>query len=191
MNGHRCRGGRAPSSYWLHPDPEAVFLHLGVGPGMTLVDAGCGAGDYALHAAGLVGGAGRIVALEREQDTIRALFERVQGQGLTNVHGQVCDITGPLSLEDGAADVVLLATVLHIPAVRERCAPMFREFYRVLRSGGRLGVLDCKKEEASFGPPLHMRLSVEEVEALVLPHGFEFPSALDLGHTNLLCFRRA
>ncbi|THB62754.1 MAG: SAM-dependent methyltransferase, partial [Desulfovibrio sp.] len=49
---HQCRGespgrqGCGPTSFWLH-NPEQVFEHLPMKPGMVLVDAGCGAGEYA------------------------------------------------------------------------------------------------------------------------------------------------
>lgn len=68
---------------------------------------------------------------------------------------------------------------------------MFREFHRVLRPGGTLAVLECKKVEANFGPPLHSRLAESDVRTLVEPHGFRHADTLDTGHANLIRFEAA
>lgn len=179
--------GHGPSSFWLH-EPQAVFSHIGGLAGATLIDAGCGAGEYALFAASLVGKTGRIIALDSSGLSISRLLAGADTQGLRNISGHVCDITNPLPLDNASADVVLLFTVLHIKAVRDRSGAMFSEFHRVLRSGGRLAIIECKKEDADFGPPKAMRLSEQEVEALAAPCGFRKISQHDLGHTHLLCF---
>lgn len=198
MTTHHCREahtrpgavrkGHGPSSMWLH-DAEHVFQEIGLRQGMNVLDAGCGAGEYALHAARRVGERGRVLALDNVQRSIDCLLEEAASQDLRNVSGQACDITTPLALDNASVDVVLLATVLHIRSVRERCAAMFREFRRVLRPSGCLAVIECKKEETGFGPPKEMRLSEEDVRGVVLPCGFNTLSATRFRHTYLLLFQ--
>lgn len=198
MTQHQCRGvhppertarkGHGPSSLWLH-DPELIFRHLGLGPGMVFLDAGCGAGEYALYAADVVGENGRVIALDNVKLSIDVLLEEAEQQGLTNISGQACDITKSLPLESGLVDVILLSTVLPIMKARTQFGPIFPEFHRVLRPEGRLAVIECKKQDANFGPPKHMRLAEEDVEALVLPCGFDKVSELTMEETYLLCFR--
>lgn len=187
-DGRSHHKGRGPSSFWLH-DPKQVFGHIGLGEGMTFVDAGCGPGEYSLYASRLVGAKGKVIALEAGEGFVTGLAREAASQGLSNIIGRVCDITEPLPLESRSADMIFLSTVLHIKDVNAKAGPMFQEFHRVLRPAGRLAVIDCKKEDANFGPPKHMRLSEQEVEAMLLPCGFHKVSELDLGHNYLLCFK--
>lgn len=189
----RCRGaharsGRGPNSYGMQP-PKEVFAALGLRPGDTVVDVGCGAGAYALHAAGMVGPTGHVFALDTRRESIDAVVAEAARQGLAHVQGDVCDVGERLPLEDGVADVVLLFTVLHIPDVRARADTMFGEFRRVLREGGRLAILECRKEDVDFGPPKAMRLDADDVEALARPWGFSSERCLTFAHTYLSCLK--
>jgi len=195
MTDHRhCRGhmtgrkGYGPTSFRLQ-DPEAVFGHLALQTGMVFVDAGCGAGEYSLHAARLLGEKGRVIALDSVELSVERLNGLSREDGEAAVTARVCDITAPLPLDTAGADVIMLSTVLHIKSVRDRAERMFTEFRRVLRPDGMLAVLECRKVEANFGPPLHSRLSPDEVEALAAPCGFRKHSELVLEHTYLACFR--
>lgn len=190
---HQCRGERpgrklsGPTSFWVQ-EPEQVFDHLPMKPGMFFVDAGCGAGEYALFAASRVGEQGQVLALDCLESSIKRLDEVAKKEGVDNLSAQACDITAPLSLETDSADIILLSTVLHIKAVRERAGAVFTEFRRVLRPGGTLAVLENQKVEADFGPPMHMRLSAEDVAELACPCGFSKSSVAYFEHTYLACF---
>ncbi|MEF2229324.1 MAG: methyltransferase domain-containing protein [Pseudodesulfovibrio sp.] len=162
---------------------------MALGKGDVFVDVGCGAGDYSLAAAAIVGETGRVVALDQLQSSIDWLNARGRVPGAAGINGLVCDITDRLPLENGRADVAMLGTVLHIRWVREKADGLLAEIRRILRPGGMLAVLECKKEEADFGPPLHSRLSPEEVAALAAPLGFRKESERILEHTYLACFR--
>jgi len=49
--------------------------------------------------------------------------------------------------------------------------------------------LECWKEDANFGPPLHARLSATDIENLAVPHGFSLCSVLPMMYTYLACFK--
>ena len=100
----------------------------------------------------------------------------------------MADITDPLPIEDCSIDACLLATVLHIPDVSKGRKRLFNEIRRVLKPNGRLAVLECKKEDMPFGPPLHMRLSQEELETFVPEYGFVKIDSVDLGYNYLIQF---
>ena len=194
QNQQHCRGkgsgkkGYGPTSFWLQ-DPEAVFDHLTLREGMIFVDAGCGAGEYSLYAARLLGKRGHVIALDTVETSIEQLNALAREEGKANITGHVCDITAALPLKTNSVDVLMLSTVLHIKSVRDQAESMFSEFKRVLRPDGVLAVLECKKEEANFGPPLHSRLSADDVETLAAPCGFKRYSELNLKHTYLACFQ--
>ncbi|WFS63479.1 methyltransferase domain-containing protein [Pseudodesulfovibrio thermohalotolerans] len=181
------RKGYGPTSFWLQ-EPAAVFAHLDLKPGQVFLDAGCGAGEYSLYAAPLLGETGAIIAVDNIRISTDALNKLPARPGEAPITAFAADITAPLPIEPHSVDVIFLSTVLHIKKVRDRAAEMFREFHRLLRPGSTLAVLECKKVEANFGPPLHSRLSEEDVRALVEPHGFSHASTLDTGHANLIRF---
>jgi ubiquinone/menaquinone biosynthesis C-methylase UbiE len=169
-------------------DPKAVFEHLALQEGIVFVDAGCGAGEYSLYAARLLGEKGHVIALDIAKPSIQWLNTNAREERAANITGYTCDITSSLPLETHSVDVIMLGTVLHIKSVRDRAESMFSEFRRILQPNGMLAVLECKKEEANFGPPLHSRLSANDVERMASPCGFVKHSVLNLKHTYLACF---
>ncbi|THB71694.1 MAG: methyltransferase domain-containing protein, partial [Desulfovibrio sp.] len=142
----------------------------------------------ALFAASLVGEQGRVIALDTLEPSISRLCEIVRQDGVTNLVGQICDITAPIPLAAHSVDLILLSTVLHIKAVQDHAKEMFSEFRGILRTDGTLAVLECQKAEANFGPPLHLRLSAEDVAELAAPCGFVRSSVTSFEHTYLACF---
>src|SRR4051794_41716574 len=52
---------------------------------MRVLDVGCGAGDVALLAAGLVGSDGEVVGVDTDRSALEAARGRAQSLGLTNV----------------------------------------------------------------------------------------------------------
>ncbi|NDV18362.1 methyltransferase domain-containing protein [Pseudodesulfovibrio sp. JC047] len=178
--------GPGPTSFWIQ-SADAVFNHLPLHTGMTFMDAGCGAGEYTLHAARMLGPTGHVIALDTVESSVAWLNTTQHEPGMAPIQGHICDITTPLPFDAQSVDIVLLGTVLHIKAVRNRATAMFAEFNRVLRPNGTLAVLECKKEEADFGPPLHSRLSIQDVQAMAAPVGFHTASTHRFTHTYLLC----
>jgi ubiquinone/menaquinone biosynthesis C-methylase UbiE len=184
-HGHR----RGPSSFGVH-DPELVFAALRLEPGMTVLDLGCGAGDYALRAAGIVGKTGAVFAMDRMAKAIEGLRQRALETETTNLKTVVADITAPLPLDDSMIDVCLIATVLHMMRSSANYQSIFEEVRRVLKPGGRLVIIECHKMETGFGPPTALRVDPGELEATLIPLGFEKVNLVDLGYTYLIQFRR-
>ncbi len=178
------RGG---SSFRMH-DPSTVFGELKLKEGDLFLDLGCGPGDYAVYASGLVGRSGTIYALDKSESNIAELTRRAREDCLGNIRAVVSDITESLPVDDACVDVCLVATVLHIPYVTTRAEELCVEISRVLKTDGRVAVIDCHKEYLPFGPPVHMRLSSEEVRDLMEQYGFGFLSEVDLGYNYLIQF---
>ena len=171
-------------------DPGRVFAELGLTPGDTFLDIGCGVGEYAVHASRLVGDSGKVYALDRSPDLVRALNERALAEGLTNLTATVADATGPLPIPDGSIDVCLVATVLHIPQVTERADHLFAEIRRVLTGGGCAAIIECSSKDLSYGPPAEMRLSPDDIEGMAAPSGFRTRRRIDLGFNYMITFSR-
>ena len=177
-----------PTSYWMH-DPEIIFQELALKNGDVFLDLGCGIGDYSIHAAQEVGKSGMVYAADVRKELLDSLAERALAAGLTNIRVVVADLRDPLPFPDGTFDVCLLSTVLHVPDVWNVHDTIFPEVRRVIKPGGRLVVIECKKEEMPFGPPLSMRLSPDELEGCISASGFTKTDIVDLGYNYMIKFR--
>lgn len=168
------------SSYAMH-DSELAFRELKLKEGDSFLDIGCGAGDYAIRASELVGDSGTVYALDRWKEVVDKLEEKADSQGLNNIRAIVADITCLLPVEDKSIDVCFIATVFHGFDFTRNGETLFREICRVLKPKGRVAVVEFKKEDTGFGPPVDIRLSPEDVEGLMIPYGFRKRRVTDLG----------
>ena len=173
-------------------DSEALFKALRLKKGSAFLDIACGRGMYTLAAAGRVGAAGAVYAVDLWADGIAELEAEAAARGLANIKAMVADVGARLPLADRTVDVALMATVLHDLVEERNEEGALREAARVLKPGGRFAVVEFKKIDGPPGPPRKIRLEPEETERLVTRFGFAKPvAALDLGPYNyLLMFRR-
>ena len=64
---------------------EEVLHRAGVGPGMRVLDAGCGTGDVSFLAARLVGPTGAVIGVDRSAEAVAVAERRARQAGLANV----------------------------------------------------------------------------------------------------------
>lgn len=179
--------GRGPSSYWIH-DPAIIFKELNLQPGDVFLDIGCGTGDYSIHAAKEVGEGGLVYATDVRKELPDNLMERAKADGLNNIRAVTGDIHDPLPFNDTSIDVCFISTVLHSVDLRKAGTVLFPEIRRILKPEGRLVIIECKKEEMSFGPPLYMRISPEELEGHISGYGFIRAGFVDLGYNYMITY---
>ncbi len=178
---------RKPSSFFMH-DPYLIFEELDLKEGDSFLDLGCGTGDYTLWAANKVGLSGTVYALDIQERLIKDLVREASIQKITNISAIVSDICRSLPISDDSIDVVFIATVLHSLNLESVGENIFNEISRVLKQNGHLAIIECKKENTPWGPPVVMRKSSEEIETLVAPFGFKKISYKDLGYNYMIQF---
>jgi len=167
-------------------DRARFFDGLGAGKSTVLLDIGCGRGDYTIALAEAIGPAGRIYAMDAWDEGLTQARERAARLELDNVKTLLADANKGIPLPDRSVDICLMATVLH-DLLRESTGEVaLRETARVLRPDGRLAVVEFKKAEDGHGPPVHIRLSEEEVKAVLASFGFEPGQASDIGPYHYL-----
>lgn len=182
--------GQGKSS-WDLIDKDRFLESLALRRGAVVLDLGCGRGSYSRALAECVTPTGRVHALDIWDEGIEKLREEADSEGLSHVIAHVADLRGRLPIDGGTIDLCLLGTVLH-DLVEDGSAPgVLDEVARVLARRGRVAIVEFKKAEPPPGPPVDVRLSPSEVEALVRPHGLWNEAYVDLGpHNYLLTFRR-
>ncbi len=167
-------------------DPELIFNELDLKIGDVFLDIGCGPGDYSIHAAEKVGEAGLVYATDINKELIGNLTKKAEGACLKNIRTFVNDVREQLPFDDKIIDICLISTVLHTLDLEEVGEKLFSEIGRVLKSEGRLFIIECKKEEMKFGPPLSMRISPDEIEGYVCTSGFEKIDFVDLEYNYMI-----
>lgn len=148
--------------------PQELLRTLGLKPGQTLADVGCGPGFFTLPAAEIVGPSGKVIAIDIQEDMLFTLRQRVHTAGLRQV--EICkapEQDPPLPAHN--VDMVLLAFILHEMDQRSLYLHRLRQ---ALRVGGRIVILEWEKRATDQGPPLEDRLSPEVVTADVQAAGF-------------------
>ena len=142
---------------------ETILANLNICTGQIILDAGCGNGYMAKKFSELVGNTGKIYALDPDSGSIANLKKEVEK---TNIEAFVGDITKPTGLKASSVDLVYLSTVFHIFS-EFQIEGFVAEIKRILKPNARLAIVNIKKEETPFGPPVEMRSSPEDLRKKV------------------------
>lgn len=162
-------------------DPEAFFAALPLASVRRALDLGCGVGNYTLPLAEHLPPGAAVHGVDLWADGVDQLVRTARERGLRNVTAHAGDVARLEAVSDGAVDLALMATVLHDLAERGEARPALGEAARAVRPGGWLAVVEYKKILTERGPPVAIRLSPEDLAALVGPAGFAERAIVDLG----------
>ena len=183
--------GAGKSSFDLI-DSDKFFSELNLQKGVAFLDVACGRGPYCLAAAEIVGEQGGVVGMDLWEEGIELLKSAAADRNLSNIDAVVGDAAKKFPLDDSSMDVCLMATVLHDFVEDKIEQEALRETARVVKSNGILAIMEFKKIDGPPGPPLHIRLSPEDVQDLLIPFGFEREHFAEVGPYNyLVLFKKA
>uniref|UniRef100_A0A7S1BB38 Arsenite methyltransferase n=1 Tax=Corethron hystrix TaxID=216773 RepID=A0A7S1BB38_9STRA len=138
------------------------FADASVAPGETVVDLGSGAGFDCLLAANLVGPTGSVIGVDMTPDMVAAARRNVRqhlreaGRRETLVSIRLGEIEH-LPVSDASVDCVISNCVINLSMDQSQ---VYREIYRVLRSGGRL----CSSDVVRIVPDLPDHLVTAEAQ---------------------------
>ena len=139
----------------LFENPYKLFGNL-VGEGMVVLEPGCGMGYFTLPMARLVGGTGRVIAIDIQPQMIAGLAKRSLKAGLFKRIQMRLGESDSLKIED-LSDTVDVAVAMHLVHETVDLDRFLREIWAALKQGGRLLVVEprchvsLKEFEISIG----------------------------------------
>lgn len=170
--------------------PDVVASHFHLHEGDKVADFGAGSGFFLKILSQLVGDSGRVYACEIQKNLVEKIGDVVQTQRLENVDSVWCDFeaVGGSRLPDDELDAAILVNTLF--QIEGRPAAL-TEMARVLRSGGKLLVIDWTETVVGLGPNQDHLITAEDCTALCESHGFVLERDFPAGeHHYGLAFRK-
>ena len=168
---------------------EQIVATLRLKPGMHIADVGAGTGLYTRLFVPKVGSKGRVYAVDISKPFIDAIKKQAKSHGWNNVVGIVNNNTST-RLPKNSIDLVFVCDTYHHFEAPDK---MLASIRRALKSGGRLVIIDFRKDPKVSSPWIfsHVRATrlqvIKEVRAagyiLVKNHGL-------LQHNYFLEFKR-
>ncbi|MDE0736956.1 MAG: class I SAM-dependent methyltransferase, partial [Pirellulaceae bacterium] len=89
-----------------------MLTNLGIKPGMTVCDMGCGNGFYALQMAKMVGPRGQVLGVDIQPEMLKFLRDRMEQKNINNITPILGSLHDP-RLPKNQVDLVLLVDVYH------------------------------------------------------------------------------
>lgn len=158
-------------------NPSTIIAQAGIQPGYCVADLGCGSGFYTIAAASLVGKDGTVYAVDILQDKLAVTQSSAQHAGLSNVTIVHADLERPLEdIPATSCDLAVMSNIIHLVTNRDA---LFHNAYRLLKTGGRLVVVEWKRELTPFGPAMDIRMPKTELVPMLEKVGFRFEKDLE------------
>lgn len=152
----------------VEEQPDTALDALGPLIGMTVADLGAGSGYFTVRLASRVGPKGRVYANDIQPEMLKMLGARLATERIANVtlvQGQVDDPKLPAS----SLDLVLMVDVYHEFSEPQK---MLRGIRMALKPGGRLVLLEYRKEDPDVPIRLEHKMTVAEAKLELEAEGF-------------------
>jgi predicted methyltransferase len=156
--------------------PSKAIDALDLKPGMVIADIGAGSGYYTSRMAKKVGPTGRVYATDIQPGMIAILERRITGERLTNVTTVLGAMDDP-SLPAQSIDLAIMVDVYH---ELQQPQLFLQRLKRAFKPGGRLVLLEFRKEDPKI-PILEVhKMSVAEVKQELEAEGYALDRVLDI-----------
>ncbi|VVB93417.1 putative cobalt-precorrin-6B C(15)-methyltransferase (decarboxylating) [uncultured archaeon] len=160
-------------------NPDTILDKLGLNRETMFADLGCGTGYFSLPAALRVS---KVYALDVQEKMLEILQNKIKKEKIKNID-IILSRESSIPLPDNSIDILFMANVFH--ELQDKKS-ILSEAKRILSSGGKLTIIDWKKMEMDFGPPLGERLTEDEVVSACKNNGFEILEKAEAGPYNYI-----
>ncbi len=175
--------GMPDAEWWrvLWPDPDRVIADLGIQPGLSVIDIGCGDGYFLAAIARRIAPA-RVLGIDLDEALLAVA--RKACAGLRNCDFRLGDAMMLRALIAAPVDCAVIANALH--GAREPTA-LASEVGGVLKDDGLLAIInwqDKPREETVVlgkprGPRSDLRMGPETARAVIEPAGFRMAAVVE------------
>lgn len=155
--------------------PAEVLKQLKLNKNMTACDFGSGSGGWVIPLAKRLED-GMVYAIDILEEPLSALRARVKLEKISNVEIIKSDIEKTSRLKEDSCDLVLMTNLFF--QVENKMA-VLKEGKRVLRKGGKILIVDWKKD-AAFGPKTG-KVSTGEIKKITKDLGLKLEKELKAG----------
>jgi ubiquinone/menaquinone biosynthesis C-methylase UbiE len=168
-------------------EPDIALDGIGLVRGSTVADVGAGSGYMTVKMAARVGAAGKVYANDIQPEMLARLRRRLATEKVTNVETVLGTADDP-KLPASAIDLILMVDVYH-----ELSEPqaMLRRMHEALKPGGRLVLLEYRKEDPSIPIRPEHKMTVAEAKLEVEAEGYTLSKVDEvLPRQHILSFTR-
>ena len=151
---------------WQRPDE--VLKALEISKTDVIADIGAGGGYFTERFSRCLGPSGRVYATDIQDVMIERLKERVKNRGLNNVEVVRGGFDEPM-LPETCCDLIFFSSVYK--EIDGRIGYM-KKARKILKPGGRVAIIEYRRNASAIGPPMDMRLSPEQVIEELAAAGF-------------------
>jgi ubiquinone/menaquinone biosynthesis C-methylase UbiE len=164
--------------------PGRVIEVLGLSPTASIADIGAGTGYFSVRLAKAVP-RGNVYAVDVEPAMLEHIRKRAVGERLQNVVTVQASATSP-NLPKPVDIVLIVDTYHHLPSR----PTYFRELTKSLAPGGRVAIIDFRKDSPE-GPPPEFRFEADQIIGEMKQAGYQLDAIHDfLPRQHFLVFRR-
>jgi ubiquinone/menaquinone biosynthesis C-methylase UbiE len=165
--------------------PSQVIDVLALSPRMSIADIGAGTGYFSTRLAKAIPG-GTVYAVDVEPSMLDHIRKRAHGEHLKNVITVQANSSSP-NLSKPVDLVIVVDTYHHLP----NRSTYFRELQKSLVAGGRVAIIDFRKDSPD-GPPPEFRFEAGQIISEMKQAGYRLDANHDfLPRQHFLVFRPA
>lgn len=157
--------------------PERTIISLGLKDGDVMADIGCGIGYFSIPSSKIVGDKGYIFALDILPEMLEEVEIKARENDCNNIKTVLVE-ENDLKLKDGSVNFAFISNVLH---ETDELNKFLRKIKNIISSKGKIAIIEWKKVNSKFGPPMEDRLDKMELIKLLNSEGFVNIISMDIG----------
>ena len=147
----------------------------------VVADLGCGSGYFTIPISHKVK---KVYGIDIQKEMLAYIEQKIEKQKILNIE-TLLSKENEIPLQNESIDLLLTVNTLHEFHDRER---IINEMQRVLKPKGKAAIIDFKKEDTGFGPPVSIRISKEQASHRFEKQGLTVFKSHDLKYHYLVIF---
>lgn len=161
-------------------EPERIVRYFGLEKGDHVADFGAGHGYFVIPMARVVGGDGRVYAIDIQKSVLEVIRTKAKLEHLLNIEPMWTDLeqVNGSHLKEKILDFVLIANILFQSESKDQ---ILQEAHRVLREKGHLAIIEWDDTPTTIGPPIEVRIKKDYIKNLAVDSGFALDREFEAG----------